>query len=342
MKFRTLIFSMAALLLASFVIGAGICENESSLVPRTLVSPVAFTDSTNQGVANFFPWTINTSSFATFRNQYLYPATAFPSEARSVQSMASRAASFMGAQTAVYEKQSPLRPWEYLQLIAYPVSGGGYPSGSFGLDFQANRTAGAGPQLFVDFLNFGGLYMPSRAMYVPNATITTSGMSDISHNIPDFLAIPWSGNPAMNFDFLLDSGQDIAPSGSSGYLAWDMAQGQGCWRAYGSSSGYNTQYVTRAYGIDDANFVWVFKGLAAPPAASMDGAIQEIVRLLLTPEALRCSNLDIQPDGAVQDFPIMFPGGKDIDPLSPQVTSGAPARLEEEVNSSARRRDFRP
>jgi len=336
MKFRMFLLSIAVMMVAGALYASGICEEDTSLVERTLVAPVAFADSANQSVGNYFPWTINTTYFATFRNQYLFPADVFPSEARTVQSISARSVSFLGSQTGVYDTPPGNPAWFKLQVLGYY---GGFP-GAFGTNFAANRT---GATNMVDYINpLSSAYPPFTLAYDPQLEITTAGMGDVSHGMSAFTAIPWDPSPANNPDFVLDSGMDLASSGHSGGVAWDMCQGQGVLRAYGSGSIWNSNWLTQAYGIDDAGFTWVFRGLAAPPPASLDAAIKEIVRLLLTPEALRCSDLDTDVNGAVNDIPVMFPMGKDVDPVSPSVTSGAPLFMEEATNSGLRGRNFRP
>ena len=71
--------------------------------------------------------------------------------------------------------------------------------------------------------------------------------------------------------------------------------------------------------------MWVFGGLALPGPATVEQQIKEIIRLLLTPQGLRCSGLDLTPgNGFIEDDPIDFPNGKMWDPQQPQVTSGLP------------------
>lgn len=333
MKFRMFLLSIAALMVAGAVFGSGICEEDTTMSPRTLVAPVAFTDSTNLYVGNYFPWT-NQTFFSTFRNQYLYPSTQFASEGRTVQSISARSVTFMGSHRSTYETNG--FSWNVLQILA-KGTGGSY--GTFGLNFATNRT---GTSNYVDFVNPSlSVYQPLGPSYAPTLTITSNGAGDISWGLPDFQAIPWSGT-SSDPNLVLDQGMDLAASGQGSGTIWDMGQAQGCWRAYGSASYYNHNNVTNAWGIDDAAFVWVYKGLSAPPPATLDAQIKEIVRLLLTPEALRCSDLDLDPNGSIKDEPVMFPAGKDVDPVSPQVKSGAALHMEEETNPFLRNRNFRP
>jgi hypothetical protein len=336
------VFSMAALLVAGWVFGSGICEEDTTLVYKTLVAPAAYSDSTNTIVGNYFPWTTNTSYFSTFRNQFLYPATVFPSEARTIESISARSVSFLGSQVGVYEDNRP-NGWQYLQILAWDQGNGPSVGPPLSLNFRQNRLNSFCAVDFMD--NWNSAFPPYYLCFVPTMRITTNGRSDISHACfawcPSFY-IDWDADPANNYDFMLDSGMDLTPSGHSGNVAWDVGQQQDAWRAYGSSSIYNTQWVTQAYGIDDMVFVWVFCGLSAPPPATLDANIKEIVRLLLTPEAMRCSDLDTNPNLIVKDEPIMFPHGKDIDPVSPQITTQAPLHMEEEQNPYIRKRNFRP
>jgi len=61
--------------------------------------------------------------------------------------------------------------------------------------------------------------------------------------------------------------------------------------------------------------------------------IKEIVRLLLTPEGLRCSGLDLNGgNGRIEDTPFSFPNGSKIDPIQPQVTTGGTVTGDELVD----------
>lgn len=325
MKFRMFLLCIAALMAAGLVFGSGICTEDTTMVERTLVAPSDYSDYTNTSWGNGYPWQNNTAFFSTFRNQYLFPAAAFPAEARTVESLGARSVTFTGAQTTVMETPSGPkgRGWDHLEIMAFY---GGMPA--MALNFAANRTGVD----TVDFQRSGDGTNPTLGLtYDPLFECFTAGNGDISHGLPKFTPILWTGSSA-DPDLMLDCGVDMTSSGHSGYCVWDMGQSQGCLRAYGSSSYFGRNWLTQAYGIDDMAFVWVFRGLAGPPPASLDANIKEIVRLLVTPEALRCTDLDTNPNGVIHDDAVQFPMGKDIDPVSPQVTTNAPLHMEEETD----------
>ena len=132
--------------------------------------------------------------------------------------------------------------------------------------------------------------------------------------------------PGQGIGFVVDQILSVG-TGSSGAAVWDMT-GYGTIfcpeikRAYGSGSFANSNHLTTALGVDQMGWPWVFKGLGPPPPATVEQQIKEIVRLLLTPEGLRCSGLDRHPgNGLIEDDPIVYPDGGYVDPISPQVTS---------------------
>jgi hypothetical protein len=119
--------------------------------------------------------------------------------------------------------------------------------------------------------------------------------------------------------------------GASGGPIWDTHGNNGCAggsRAYGSGSFANPNHMTTALGVDSFDMVWVFKGRGVPPPATIAQQIAEVIRLLLTPNGLRCSGLDMNPDnGRIEDDPIGWNDGPNIDPISPQILAGGAAQF---------------
>lgn len=295
-----------------------------------LVMCVERQGSTSTGVGNGFPWENSTGFFASFRNQYLFPSTAINKVrgvADTIESMHSRSVSFSGSGNHIYN---------------------GAGKGSF-----VHITSGASNTLVPTFsLNTGAT--PYQALDATTTTPFEIGMVALPSGSAGFLSTclsclgsadpksPASRDRWANLgdlslitgSVLLDHRANVG--GGSGNGIWDTGSGTACEarRAYGSGSFINTNHLTTAYGVDTFDTVWVFQGLAPPPSATVEQQIAEIVRLLLTPEGLRCSFLDLTINGKRNDDPIAFPGGSTVDSISPQVTSGG-AILGDEIIEGA-------
>jgi hypothetical protein len=283
------------------------CFKDTNKVLRSdLVMCNAMQDDTQVSFGNGFPWENSTFFFSSYRNQFLYPSSTVSETAAlacTIESIQSRASSFSGASTNVYAAGS------YTDV-------GDAVSSSLVKTFALNTgTAGTygridGPYTIDSTTGANGALLSTYTGALGDAWILPI---DIENNAPNILV----------------DGNSIVGTGNSGAGVWDMTTtqfGQGCSgpeRAYGSGSFANSYHVTTAIGIDDANFVWVFSGLAAAPPATVEQQIKEIIRLLLTPEGLRCSGLDLNGgNGKIQDDPITFPNGANWDPIQPQVSSG--------------------
>jgi hypothetical protein len=283
------------------------CEKDTNKVLRLdLVMCQEMQDDTQQNVGNGFPWENSTFFFSTFRNQFLYPSSTVSETAAlacTIESIQARSSSFAGASTNVYTGAGFVDVGDAVSssLVKTFSLNTGTPGtyGNISGDYTIGSTTGVNGALLSTCVSCG-----------TDRWITTI---DIENTAPDILVDQYG----------------VVGTGNSGGGIWDMTTtqfGQGCngpERAYGSGSFANSLHVTTALGVDDANFVWVFQGLAAAPPATVEQQIKEIIRLLLTPEGLRCSGLDLNGgNGKIQDDPITFPNGANWDPIQPQVSSG--------------------
>lgn len=278
--------------------------------------------------ANLFPYSSNVTTFGNpgYRVQYLYTSDALVKLAKTactIESMHSRAVSFSASRTTNYQNASAE------QFIRVNASDGTFTStfnsnvnGPSHLDYsgikRVTQIAGTdiggknqNPATLSDWLDRG-----------PDPASRNDLDTEVNLEISD----PSMTNLLVDFLMRLSSTQNAGAA-----AVWDVttdAMGGGCprdvKRAFGSHRLVNPNNLTTALSLDNKGFVWVFRGLALPPPATIQQQIAEIIRLLVTPEGLRCTGLDLDPNESVEDHPIRFPEGADWDPISPRVTSGSP------------------
>jgi len=287
-------------------------------------------NTTSTGVGNLYPWVNSGFFFATYRNQYLYPSSTIATVgtiASTIESVHSRSTSFTGTSVNNYTAASFVK-------VSQP------PSSTLLRTFSLNT---AGPEnLHVPRAGIPGAF---RVQHIPGTAIGGSNANPAT--LSDFNSEPGDAkarnrlttvvNTSTAPNLMLDQ-LNFLGGGNSGFGVWDLTSGActGPARAYGSSTFFNVNNLTTAYGVDNMAFVWVFCGLALPPPATVQQQISEIIRLLLTPESLRCSSLDLTNDGKLSDDPFQYPQGKDYDTTSPRVTSGGTITGEEGGAASKR------
>ena len=287
------------------------CEKntESSLVfPKVMAECYAYATST--GVGNQFPWESSTFFFSSFRNQYSYPAAVVNSLTSStIESVHARAVSFSGGSTNTYgtgassatisDRIAPL-------VLNMPLNTGGTVHGAIG-DHTIGTMTGPGGAVLSDCTSCPGTGGPLGSRNQWFATIQTAGSPGVMMDHIGFV------------------------TGAAGGTIWDTHGNASCAggeRAYGSGSFANPNHLTSALGVDSFDFVWVFKGRGTPPPATIAQQLAEVIRLLLTPNGLRCSGLDMNPgDGKIGDDPIAWNDGPTIDPISPQIKAGGGGAL---------------
>lgn len=306
--------------------GAMSCQKNTTLTEKDgLVMCVEFEDFTQGSWGNGFPWENSTFFFATTRNQYLYPSSTVNDVKAVTQTMkgiGARAVSFSGNSTNVYASGSSVR---VTNAVADTLQ----------TTFSLNPGT-------TSYCTLNG---PFTITHRPMPSGRPGGISTCSTCPAGPFPDSWCqvGPTLAAFNAVSNILVDInlvVGTGSSGGGVWDMTTtsfGEGCdgpQRAYGSGSFVNSQHLTTAYGVDSMAFVWVFRGTAMPPPATVEQQIKEIVRLLLTPEGLRCSGLDLKPgNGIIQDEPFSFPNGSRIDPIQPQISTGGTVTGDELVDN---------
>jgi hypothetical protein len=300
---------------------------------------------TNDAVGNGFPWENSTGIFATFRNQYLFPSALFNDTAAyacTIESVHARSSSFVGGSTNVY---------------------GAFPNGDESIiDLGGNLGANLDPTFDLNSNGYSHCRITGNA--VSQITINTSaGPNGATRSDCASCVDPagWCqvGSIEQGLDASFGGGAmwenklAVYPTGNSGAGVWETSNGApfgqpDCGgsadpqRAYGSGNFANPNHMTTALGVDAFDFLWVFKGLAPPPPATVEMQIAEIIRLLLTPEGLRCSGLDLTPgNNKIEDDALMFPGGANWDPVQPTVSTGKP-QTGDELQDSLRSAGFRP
>lgn len=298
-----------------------------------LVMCVERTGSTSTGVGNGFPWENSTGFFASFRNQYLFPSGAITkvrAVADTIESLHARSVSFSGSGNHIYNSAGKG------SFVRITPGAGGTLVPTFALNStptiiqQLQAAPGGSFEIGMIGLPSGGAGFLSTCASCPGSPDPKSASSrDRWANIGDLSLVTGS--------ILVDSLANVGGGAGSG--VWDTGSGTACEarRAYGSGQFANPNHLTTALGVDTFDFVWVFQGLAPPPSASVEQQIAEIIRLLLTPEGLRCSGLDlVSGNGKMEDTAIAFPNGSTVDPVSPQVSTGGLITGEE--NEDGRRR----
>lgn len=283
-----------------------------------LVMCVERTSTSSNNVGNLYPWVVDNFFFANYRNQYLYPSStlqAVSARAATIESIHSRAVSFTGAATDVYGSAATDNRIRIEQTSTAVLN----------KNFASNLSGGT------SYMNWVG---PKTISTVVGSAVHAGGGSALLSDFVSRGSSPATRNDIGVIDFrvvdpsktniLLDQLMRLTAAGNSGYAVWDVTSGACSQpkRAYGSSSFFNVNMLTTAYGVDTFAFVWVFRGQALPPPSTMQQQVADIIRLLITPEGLRCAGLDLTPNGKVNDDPLNFPDGKDWDPSSPQVTNG--------------------
>lgn len=293
--------------------GALVCDKDTTEVPTfPMVMCVEMQETTNTGVGNGFPWENSTFFFATYRNQYLFPTSTVDDVGkvtRTMDGIAARSVSFVGGSTNIY---------------------GGFSNG----DPSVIRVTDAVDDTLVatfDANPLGGPIceiMGSSATPITLGTTTGPNGSTISTcescSDPTYWCTPGEVRSGIRpfSRLMLDHLAQVAAGSGAG--VWDSTSTHctAVQRGYSSGSFVNPNMMTTAYGVDTYGFVWVFAGVAGPPPSTVQQQIVEIIRLLLTPEGMRCSGMDIvADDGLISEDPVIFPGGQDLDPLSPQVTT---------------------
>lgn len=296
-------------------------------VNKTLVDGFAMcperNNTTSTGVGNGFPWENSTFFFANYRNQYFWPSSTVQATSAiscTIESIHARDVSFTGASTNNYG----------LFLNGDPSTL--VVTDSVATSIVATFALNTGPNTYcsVSSTDAGGqlsISLQPGPRGAERSTCTTCPMGDMWCSIGDITAFP------AGTGLLLDTTLNVG-TGNSGAGVWDTgASGvsacSGPRRAFGSGSFVNTQHMTTAYGVDNFDMVWVFKGTAPPPPGNVQQQISEIIRLLLTPQGLRCSFLDTDINDRLDDNAVHFPDGKKWDSISPQVTSGGEITGEE-------------
>jgi len=291
-------------------------------------------NSTSGNIGLRFPWQNGAFAFTSYRNQHFFPSstvTATAARAVTIESIHSRKVSFVGSST--YNFTGPGTQWVRVRetgvTTMVPTFALNDTLGTFHLNWMGNKQmsteasssfGGSGPADLSDFV--------SR-----NANINVRNDLDA---IFDFRVL----DPTKT-NILIDTLMRVSSTGNSGFPVWDIANGGGgsCEAekfVFGGSNFSGPNILTTARQIYNYGMVWVFRGLASPPPANMQMQIAEIVRLLLTPESLRCSWLDLTPNRKIDDNPIAFPDGKNYDSISPLVSSGGIATGEENGDGRSR------
>lgn len=285
------------------------CQKNTNLTEVDgLVMCVEFQDMAQGSFGNGFPWENSGFFFSSFRNQYLYPSSTVndvKNVTTTMKSVQARSVTFTGASTNVYSSG-------FLKVTNSPTEN---LVRTFALNTGATTYCNVNAPLTI-----GTAFGPNGSLL---STCTSCPMGDMWCQVgPTAAAFSAVGNIMMDHNLRVGSG-------NSGASVWDMTTtsfGPGCdgpQRAFGSGSFANPNHLTTAFGVDNAGFVWVFKGTAPPPPATVEQQIKEIVRLLLTPEGLRCSGLDLNPgNDRIEDDPISFPNGSKVDPIQPQISTG--------------------
>jgi len=285
-SWRTILtFGLAVAFASVAMAGLPCAKDTEGAFTFPLVFQAGFLADTNTAVGNGFPWENSTFFFASFKNHYLFPSNLMND--------------LRGSGVASVES-----------MQARSVS------------FGAGNT-----NVYVNFPN-GAPSVVIDTVSGPNgATLSNCAVSAACPNGNDLVTAMDTGSAQ---DTLVTHELAVG-TGNSGAGVWDTAStafGGGTTggdRAFGSGSFANPNWLTTALGIDQYDFVWVFGGQALPGPATVEQQIKEIIRLLLTPQGLRCSGLDLTPgNGFIEDDPIDFPNGKMWDPQQPQVTSGMP------------------
>lgn len=315
--------AVVALGMTSSVFALGTCDPDLNLkLVCGLVLCTERQSSTSTGVGNLYPWVNSSFFFASYRNQYLYPSSAVSSvAATTIETIQSRSVSFTGGSVNNYTNSwvKVSAPPSSTLLRTYSFNTPGPTHAWFPSANKSTETAGTVRVGHTSGCNNPSPTQLSDFQSEPGAT------SDVRNALQTIVNVSATG-PNLMMDNLSRLG-----GGNSGFGVWDVTSGacSAPIRAYGSSTFFNVNTLTTAFGVDTFAFVWVFQGKALPPPATVQQQVSEIIRLLLTPESLRCSTLDLTDDGVLDDNPFQYPAGKDYDTISPRVTSGGTITGEE-------------
>jgi hypothetical protein len=324
-------------------VGAACAKETDKALDKSLVICPDFYDDTNAAVGNGFPWENSMGFFATFRNQYLYTSDDVSQIACTMEGISARSSSFTGGSTNVYTSFSNGDP-SFVDV--------GTGLGSLSTTFSINY--GADDLCRLEGTNATPITI-STTTGVRGSTISVCascpGADYSEKNGWCQLGDVSAGLPGGGLGVLVDMNLAVG-SGNSGAGVWDthstdFGGGSECGgdRAYGSGAFANPNWLTTALAVDSFDFVWVFPGLAPPPPATVEQQIAEIIRLLLTPEGLRCSGLDTTSgNGKIEDDPVQFPAGANVDPISPQIGATDPGSTTtgDETVDGLRSGGFRP
>jgi len=335
MSWRTItVGALVALAAAPAAFALGNCGPNVSLTqvfPLVMCPERQNTNRTTLGLR--LPWQNGAFAFIDNRNQFLWPSstvTATSARAVTIESIHSRASSFAGSSTYNFTGAAVqwIRVKETGVSALVPTFALNDTLGTVHLNWMGNKQMATNAAS-----NFGGGSTLLSDFTTRNANINVRNDLD---TIFDFRVI----DPTKT-NILVDELVRIATTGNSGFPVWDIANGGGgsCEAqqlGFGGSSFSGPNILTTAIRIYSYGFVWVFRGLASPPPANIQMQIAEIVRLLLTPESLRCSWLDLTANKKIDDNAISFPDGKNYDPISPLVSSGGIVTGEENGDSKGR------
>lgn len=336
--------AMLAMSPAAAVLAGGKCVPD--LRPTCafpLVMCVERDGTTNANLGNGFPWENNTTFFAAYRNQYLYPSKTLAATANvsnTIETMHSRAVSFSGASTNVYGStlaDNFIRVGKGNATLARQFNLNNLDSGAY-MNCVGPKTITHTNGVKLSNLNgdAGSTGCPKGVGF---------GCGNTANELTTFIDCNSNTKCTAGGDnILVDSLMRVGGAGNSGNGVWDVTEGA-CSdprRAYGSGLFVNPNALTTAYGVDGAAFVWVFRGIALPPPSTVQQQIAEVIRLLITPQGLRCAGLDLTPDGRLRENPLNFPDGKDYDAISPQVTNDGIKTGEEAGDGSSRKQGWKP
>ena len=286
-----------------------LCVEREGTTNANCTDPNNCSGTSGNSAANIFPWTNLGGTFSSYRNQYLYPSSALAKlRALTIESIHSRTSSFTatGTQTHTYTGGN--------------ITIGIVPTGTLVNDFATNLSgintkisipiSGSGLINEISGAQVGSPFGATNTAPILSNMAFRTGSDQTRNDIPVIDLSPVKTNPPdSTFNIIVDT--LLSGTGGSGVSAWDVTA-PACSepkRAYGSRPGIggNANWLTTALGVDNNAFVWVFRGKALPPPSTVQQQIAEIIRLLVTPEGLRCTGLDLNPNdgGNLQENPIL-------------------------------------
>jgi hypothetical protein len=304
---------------------------------------------------NFTPFHPGNGPFTANRNyrvQYKYPRSYFCPNVVAIRSFHAVTSTMVPSPGF----SEPALPGSYVRLYAQPSLGC--------LSYHYDNNI-AGPQYLIQEIASGPFTVkagppPSLSEFSNGGDRPEKEISDLTGQpcillemtqfpnpppgtFPEIVLDDVAANAGANWDLLVDIKIMIDPANPDfDYVYWQHSAydpySTPCQNSPEGTFPYDISgpWDTDALFVSQSAAVWRFEAIVKPEPASPHDLITEIIRLLLTPESLRCSSLDINPNDVVEDNAVMFPGGKDIDPVSTFVTTGAPLHLEEERNPDIR------